>query len=320
MENTVLSLRNNNEITEIPPLTSAQIRQQVNLIQSVMSEVMKKDEHYGVIPGTGGKPSLLKPGAEKLIMTFRLVPDVEIEVVDMQGGHREYRIKVKLYAQNGNFLGSGVGSCSTMEGKYRFRTGPVEITDKPVPQEYWTNRDISLIGGKGFSTKKNDTGKWMIAIAGEKVEHDNPADYYNTCLKMAKKRALVDACLTVTAASDIFTQDVEEMDFNERGAAGFDAATAEKDALQDETYWAAGTRSAQHEGKTSKTITEGQRKMLWAKMKAKKMPEDEFYGLLLEHGAVEGEDKVSVDSLPATSMNAVLKDLEAWMPEEIPFG
>src|SRR3990167_8047229 len=28
---------------------------------------------------------------------------------------------------------------------------------------------------------------------------------------MAKKRALVDACLTVTAASDIFTQDIEEM-------------------------------------------------------------------------------------------------------------
>ena len=52
----------------------------------------------------------------------------------------------------------------------------------------------------------------MIAIQGDKVEHDNPADYYNTALKMAKKRALVDACLTVTAASDIFSQDLEEDD------------------------------------------------------------------------------------------------------------
>ncbi|WP_418719751.1 hypothetical protein [Bilophila wadsworthia] len=43
-----------------------------------------------------------------------------------------------------------------------------------------------------------------------RVEHDNPADYYNTCLKMAKKRALVDAVLTCTAASDIFTQDIED--------------------------------------------------------------------------------------------------------------
>jgi hypothetical protein len=50
----------------------------------------------------------------------------------------------------------------------------------------------------------------MIARQGEKVEYDNPADYFNTCLKMAKKRALVDAVLTSTAASDIFTQDIEE--------------------------------------------------------------------------------------------------------------
>ena len=36
---------------------------------------------------------------------------------------------------------------------------------------------------------------------GEKVETDNPADHYNTVLKMAKKRALVDAVLTTTAAA-----------------------------------------------------------------------------------------------------------------------
>ena len=54
----------------------------------------------------------------------------------------------------------------------------------------------------------------MIAKGGEKVEHDNPADHYNTVLKMAKKRALVDAVLTATAASDIFTQDLEDITAN----------------------------------------------------------------------------------------------------------
>lgn len=39
----------------------------------------------------------------------------------------------------------------------------------------------------------------------------NPADTYNTAIKMAKKRAQVDAVLTCTAASDIFTQDLEDM-------------------------------------------------------------------------------------------------------------
>jgi hypothetical protein len=104
-----------------------------------------------------------------------------------------------------------------METKWRYRNAEPEITDKPVPKEYWElkKKDVAkaldMIGGKGFSTKKVD-GNWMIAkMTGGKVEYDNPADYYNTCWKMAKKRALVDAVLTVTAASDIFTQDVEEM-------------------------------------------------------------------------------------------------------------
>ena len=38
-----------------------------------------------------------------------------------------------------------------------------------------------------------------------------PEDADNTILKMAKKRALIDAVLTVTAASDIFAQDVEDL-------------------------------------------------------------------------------------------------------------
>jgi len=39
------------------------------------------------------------------------------------------------------------------------------------------------------------------------------SDIFNTVLKMAKKRSLVDAVLTATAASDIFTQDLEDIDF-----------------------------------------------------------------------------------------------------------
>ena len=49
----------------------------------------------------------------------------------------------------------------------------------------------------------------MSQVAG-RVENSDLADTYNTVLKMAKKRALVDATLTATAASDIFTQDLED--------------------------------------------------------------------------------------------------------------
>lgn len=41
---------------------------------------------------------------------------------------------------------------------------------------------------------------------------------HNTILKMAKKRALIDACLTCTAASDIFTQDIEDLPEGYQGA------------------------------------------------------------------------------------------------------
>jgi len=189
----------------------SELVQQVKLIQQVMESVMKKDEHYGVIPGTGTKPSLLKPGAEKLGFVFRLMPKFEVTTTDMGNDHREVQVVCNLeQIHTGRFFGSGVGSCSTMEGKYRFRSEVVEGPDGnplPVPKSYWESRDPKVIGGAWFGVKKRDK-QWVIT---HKVEHDNPADYYNTVLKMAKKRAHVDAILTATAASDIFTQDVEDM-------------------------------------------------------------------------------------------------------------
>lgn len=210
----------------LAPLRAADVRQQVNLIQEVMREVMQGPTvvdgkevpgvHYGTVPGCGDKPTLLQPGAHKLLMTFRLVADPDMTVIPMERGHREVRCKVRIYSQGGALLGAGVGTCSTMEGKYRFRTGPVEFTDKPVPREYWDLRNTDpkkakALLGEGVTPKKNEAGAWVCARQGEKVEHDNPADYYNTVEKMAYKRALVSATLTVTAASDIFTQDIEDM-------------------------------------------------------------------------------------------------------------
>lgn len=194
------------------PMSVQELVGQVALIQAVMRSVMKEGEHYGKIPGCGDKPALLKAGAEKLGMTFHLAPEFQILRTDMAGGHREYQVVCTL---NGRY--QGVGTCSTMEGKYRFRTGPKKPTQKSVPREYWDCKQSDpvkaqqLLGGKGYSTMKDEAGRWVICEQGEKVEHDNPADHYNTVLKMAKKRAHVDSVLTATAASDIFTQDIEEL-------------------------------------------------------------------------------------------------------------
>ncbi len=202
-------------------MTVQQVLGQVALIQQIMGAAMKDGEHFGRIPGCGDKPTLLKPGAEKLCLTFRLAPTYEVEERSGERGHREYRVQCTLSSiLTSAFIGQGVGLCSTMEAKYRFRQGAAEPTDKPVPRTYWDVRQEDpakaqeLIGGKGFSVKKVEGKGWMIAKGGEKVENDNPADHYNTVLKMAKKRALVDAVLTATAASDIFTQDLEDITAN----------------------------------------------------------------------------------------------------------
>lgn len=181
-----------------------QITEQVKAIQNMMSKAMKKDEHYGIIPGCGDKPCLLKPGAEKLAVMFRLAPNYEIRKQELPNNHREYEILCTLHHINSQQLwGGGIGCATTMESKYRYRW---DSTGRQVPKEYWDSRDPELLGGHQFKARKI-AKEWLIF---QYKEHDNPADYYNTVLKMAKKRAFVDAILTATAASDCFTQDIED--------------------------------------------------------------------------------------------------------------
>lgn len=218
-ENTELEVVN--KASTCTDLAPADMKRQIQQIQHMMKECMKEgaNGHYGTIPGCGNKPTLFKSGAEKLSMMFHLAPSYQISRSDYDHGHREYEIVCTItHSPTGNIKAQGVGACSTMEGKYKYRQADKEITSNPVPREYWDVRKADpkkaqqMIGGAGFGTKKTDDGQWMITKGGgDKVEHDNPADYWNTCLKMAKKRAYVDAMLSATAASDIFTQDIEDM-------------------------------------------------------------------------------------------------------------
>ena len=205
----------------------------VSDMQEVYKSLMKDGEHYGVIPGTN-KPTLFKAGAEKLCFAFRLAPEFEIIETNYEAGHREYRITCRIHnINNGLFLGSGVGSASTMESKYRYRnSGRVcpdcgKETIKRSKEEYgggWYC--FTKIGGCGQKWKAGDS-----AIENQQPgqqEHSDPADYYNTILKMSKKRAMVDAVLTVTAASDIFTQDVEDMVKAAKKAEPVEAQAVEK--------------------------------------------------------------------------------------------
>lgn len=179
-------------------------------VQDVLKSQMQEDVHYGKIPGTGDKPTLLKAGAEMLRMVFNMsticeASDVTVDTDDK--GHKTYEICMHILNKDGIKVATGLGTCSTLESKYKYRS---QLTDRKVPSEYWESRDKALLGGSQYSPKKVK-GVWLIS---ERVEHDNPADYYNTVKKMAKKRAMADGILTATCSSDLFTQDLEDLNAN----------------------------------------------------------------------------------------------------------
>ena len=79
---------------------------------------------YGVIPHCN-KPTLLKPGAEKIMNYLGLICRVETlnRVEDYNVGFFSYECKVYLIDYNGVVKGEGIGITNTREGKYAKQNG-----------------------------------------------------------------------------------------------------------------------------------------------------------------------------------------------------
>ena len=176
---------------EVHRFSAVEIRQRVNLVQEVMQGIMKRETHYGTIPGTQ-KPTLYKPGAEVLCVTFRVAQEYRIE--DLSGpAVARYRVTcVGRHQMTGVALGEGVGECSSSEEKYKWR-GVICKAELDATPENLRRK------------KYYKNGNTADQIRTE------PADLANTILKMACKRAMIAMTLNVTAASDIFTQDIEDL-------------------------------------------------------------------------------------------------------------
>jgi len=174
--------------------TAKQIAVQAKLLQQVVAEVMQKDVHYGIIPGTA-KPTLYKAGAEKLLSTFNIA--VIPEIIDLSTDDSvRYQVKAKGVHQHSNItLGVGVGECSTDEEKYKWRAAVCE--EEFIDTEETRRRTKFKRDYQGVVTRVQQV-------------RTEPADLANTVLKMAKKRAQIDLTLTVTGASDMFTQDLDD--------------------------------------------------------------------------------------------------------------
>ena len=69
----------------------------ISQMHAVIQNNLKKDYDYGIIPGTS-KPTLLKPGGEKICMLFNLSPEYEFlqTVEDYDKGFFSYNLKCTL--------------------------------------------------------------------------------------------------------------------------------------------------------------------------------------------------------------------------------
>ena len=166
--------------------TMAKIQQMQNVVQ----KTLKKGHDFGEVPGTS-KPTLLKPGGEKICMLFGLNPEYEFlkTTEDYDKEFFSYNIRCTLF-RNGQPVAQGVGSCNSKEKKYRF------INVDEIPDNY--------IGQSEQITDKYGRIRY-------KINNPDICSLVNTILKMAKKRAFIDAVLQVASLSEVFTQDIEDM-------------------------------------------------------------------------------------------------------------
>jgi len=103
-----------------------------------------------------------------------------------------------------------------MESKYRWRETKRKC---PVCGEESIIKGKAEYGGGwlcfkkigGCGTKWDNDAAEMIEQKVGQVENEDIYSQVNTILKMAKKRALVDAALSAGRLSQVFTQDIEDM-------------------------------------------------------------------------------------------------------------
>lgn len=204
-------------IQEVQEFTVEEVVAMTNKVKTVLAKIMVENEHYGIIPGCK-KPSLWQPGAEKLCLAFRLRPEYQVTRNDLPNGHREYEARCTLiHIPTGRLFGEGIGSCSTMETKYRYRgegrrcpTCGAEAIIKGKDEFGGGWLCFKRKGGCGAKFKDGDSD--IENQEGGKVENPDIADCYNTVIQIACKRAYVKATRSSTAASDIFTDVIGDPD------------------------------------------------------------------------------------------------------------
>lgn len=146
---------------------------------------------YGTVPGID-QPFLKKPGSERLCKAFNLAPHFDIIKTESDHNYKVDWIKRKKQWNNaykGDKTFKWIEQSGTSLGLY----------------SYTIKCSLHLPNGRVVAE-----GVGSCSTMEDKYV-ENPRNLENTVLKMAKKRAHVDATLTALGLSNRFTQDVEDI-------------------------------------------------------------------------------------------------------------
>jgi hypothetical protein len=191
--NEVININPQPQVTLVPVFETSlqEVKARLDLLQSFVKDYMIPDEDYGIIPGTD-KPSLLKPGGEKLCDIYGLSKKVDIinKVEDYTGKTfpEELTITVNEWVNNKK---TKVEKRIKIKAFFEYE---VRVT--------LTNKRTGLLEAEGLASCNTLESKYIT---------QDPYSVKNTILKMAKKRALVDATLSATRTSGLFSQDMDEI-------------------------------------------------------------------------------------------------------------
>ena len=185
-------------IQEVDVKLVSETLSKVKSLQATLKSILVDGHDYGKIPGCGDKPTLLKPGAEKILMSLGITSSYELieHTENFDGkGFFAYTVKCLLY-KNGQKITEGLGHANSKEKKWAVES----VYEKDLPE----GTDKTLLRKKEFNGKNGTYYKYEIdADVNSKA---------NTILKMAKKRSQIDAVLTVASLSEIFTQDFDDLE------------------------------------------------------------------------------------------------------------
>ena len=155
------------------------LTEQRSLLKEFVSKQLHKDIDFGVVPGTK-KPSLFKPGAEKLRSLFGLTIRLSStnQTIDRNGNFAMFTYKASVY-RGENLIAECEGSTNSQEKKYRER-------------QTWVYNE---------KTRKKEPQTEITPVC----------DILNTLQKMAQKRSFVGAIILAVGASDFFNQDIDDL-------------------------------------------------------------------------------------------------------------